>query len=1117
MATETLTHVHTQLETLFNHGTLGGLTDSELLGRFLAGDAALADAAFTVIVDRHGPMVMRVCRSALGTTHDAEDASQAVFLVLARRARSVRRRESAASWLYGVARRVAARARRDDARRHKHERRRAEMTAKQIPEPVVQGACEGIYEEIDALPAIYRSALVLCYLEGLSHEQAASWLGCPVRTIQSRLLRAKERLRQRLARRGASLPLVLPPIANALAPSAAWVQNTAAGARAFAAGQSPLATAGVSAATISLARSTLRAAVLVPRLIAGAILTAGFAVVVVAAARGWFRFDPPRAPLQASEPRVVAQPKKDPNNRRLALRIVNRDSRAPIEGTEVTVEIDSGARAGLGGEPEVMTRLATNPDGTCTIEFPRVLPKEIYVTARKPGFACRSYGPLLEPGEAGIASDHTIEMESGVTIGGVVKNHDGRAITGATVIIKARAGADDSPDWTWVSGAKVTTDTQGRWRYGEMPSGWRNVYITVTHPDYVPTFMQREIPTPSDLMLKARKAEMTLDEGLALVGRVVDVNGRPLAGAKIGLGSDRRIMQSDFPSTTADAEGRFRFGHVPSGTHTVTAQSPGRAPELADVVVAPGMKPVELRLGPGHLIRGRVINPEGKPLDGVTVQAMDWKRHSSLDWMTKTDARGRFTWDSAPKEPVFLTLTRPGYTMVGQREFQADKDETNVTLYPPLRVRGKVTDARTGQAIERFTVVHGNYYRHANRDGTLDTVHWEGSGPRTEFTGGNYEVEYSLATVAAVAMRVEAVGYKPAMSQPFKMESGDVAFDARLEPGFGPSGVVHGSDGRPLADAAVILSTKTLRAQFYNGKFHEGSYPRVLTGADGRFSFPAQNEPFRVFVDHASGFAEADEKALAGSSLLTIQPWGRIEGTVKIGSRLAAGADIRLSGPNTLWAPNEAMPIEQAQQLVTDVRGRYAFERVMPARLFVHRFFTLERSTYAVGIGYVRAVTVKPETTTWVDLGGTGRPVVGRFALPAGIKAGAVFPRYNQTLERIRPEPPYPVILSGKEREAWLTEWLATDAGEAYSSSERTFDTNVRIDGGFRIEDVPAGKYRLHAEVNEPGTRGPETYGPKLASVDTEIIVPDILGDRSDVPLDVGTFELKPSEAPGQD
>ena len=93
MATETLIDVHTQLETLFCHGTLGSLTDGELLARFLTGDAASAEAAFAILVDRHGPMVMRVCRSALGTTHDAEDASQAVFLVLARRARSVRRRE----------------------------------------------------------------------------------------------------------------------------------------------------------------------------------------------------------------------------------------------------------------------------------------------------------------------------------------------------------------------------------------------------------------------------------------------------------------------------------------------------------------------------------------------------------------------------------------------------------------------------------------------------------------------------------------------------------------------------------------------------------------------------------------------------------------------------------------------------------------------------------------------------------------------------------------------------------------------------------------------------------------------------------------------------------------
>ena len=79
--------------------------------------------------------------------------------------------------------------------------------------------------------------------------------------------------------------------------------------------------------------------------------------------------------------------------------------------------------------------------------------------------------------------------------------------------------------------------------------------------------------------------------------------------------------------------------------------------------------------------------------------------------------------------------------------------------------------------------------------------------------------------VAAVAVRVEARGYKPATSEPFRMEAGDVTFDARLEPGVGPTGVVHGVDGRPLAGATVILSTKSLRAQLYNGKFHRERLP----------------------------------------------------------------------------------------------------------------------------------------------------------------------------------------------------------------------------------------------------------------------------------------------------
>ena len=110
-----------------------------------------------------------------------------------------------------------------------------------------------------------------------------------------------------------------------------------------------------------------------------------------------------------------------------------------------------------------------------------------------------------------------------------------------------------------------------------MPTGWSFVYLRVAHPDFVPTDMQRNRPKPSDLELKARKAQTILDEGVAVSGRVLDDRGRPLAGATVGLGADRQIMNSEYPNVATDAEGRFRFGHVPAGTQTVTAQAPGRA------------------------------------------------------------------------------------------------------------------------------------------------------------------------------------------------------------------------------------------------------------------------------------------------------------------------------------------------------------------------------------------------------------------------------------------------------------------------------------------------------------------------------------------------------------
>ena len=228
------------LQTLFTSGAIAGLDDGALLERFAA---SRDEAAFEVLVARHGPMVLRVCRAALADPHDADDAFQAVFLVLVRRAVAIRSRASVASWLFGVASRVSARAKVDATRRRKHEQRVAEgrpATAPRLGDEPLDSA-DVLHEELARLPDRYREALVLCYLEGHTCDDAAARLRRPVGTIKARLSRARGIMKHRLLRRGVTLPAGLLAAGASIEATAApfppeLVTLTVASAARFAAG-----------------------------------------------------------------------------------------------------------------------------------------------------------------------------------------------------------------------------------------------------------------------------------------------------------------------------------------------------------------------------------------------------------------------------------------------------------------------------------------------------------------------------------------------------------------------------------------------------------------------------------------------------------------------------------------------------------------------------------------------------------------------------------------------------------------------------------------------------------------------------------------------------------------
>jgi RNA polymerase sigma factor (sigma-70 family) len=209
MATRTSRALAWPLDLLFRAGTFAGVSDRQLLERFLSRHDEFAEAAFEALVLRHGPMVLGVCRRLLNDPNDADDAFQATFLVLVRKAGPVRKRESVASWLHGVARRISAHARAAAMRRNAVERQAMQRCVPACGETQSQ---RDIWDEVDHLPENLHAAVVLCYLEGLTHEQAAARLNWPVGTIRSRLARARAQLRARLKRYGFTSDFDLVPM-----------------------------------------------------------------------------------------------------------------------------------------------------------------------------------------------------------------------------------------------------------------------------------------------------------------------------------------------------------------------------------------------------------------------------------------------------------------------------------------------------------------------------------------------------------------------------------------------------------------------------------------------------------------------------------------------------------------------------------------------------------------------------------------------------------------------------------------------------------------------------------------------------------------------------------------
>lgn len=368
--------------------------------------------------------------------------------------------------------------------------------------------------------------------------------------------------------------------------------------------------------------------------------------------------------------------------------------------------------------------------------------------------------------------------------------------------------------------------------------------------------------------------------GTVVTGRVLDRDNRPIAGARVTAGTDR--APEPLSETTTDDRGWYTVHDVPMGEVLLTVQARQHAASFRELTIEKAPRFIDFRLGPAQSIRGQVLDVHHEPIVGAPVAVEDWCGPHSLKWSTETDAGGRFCWDEAPYGGVLIAVGPPG-DRPGKRycRMTPASVERTIVMREPLHVRGSAIDAETGQAITSFTLIPGYAWRGG------DSPIWE-SDRAEEVTGASYDI--TLDTIyPRHFLRVRADGHLDGVSRDFLAEEDSTEYVFKLRRANWTEGIVRLPDRSPLAGAEVYLVSPLHPLEMHDGWVSFSMDQRTLmtlTGVDGRFRFDGQEPPYTILVIHDRGCVEQTIKARPPAVFdLTIQSWGRIEGTLRIGQR----------------------------------------------------------------------------------------------------------------------------------------------------------------------------------------------------------------------------------------
>ncbi len=360
-------------------------------------------------------------------------------------------------------------------------------------------------------------------------------------------------------------------------------------------------------------------------------------------------------------------------------------------------------------------------------------------------------------------------------------------------------------------------------------------------------------------------------------------------------------------------------------------------------------------------------------------------------------------------------------------------------------------------------------------------VSWS-PNPRVFVSQGRLQASLDAEKAHAYRLRIKAKGYEIFDSLIFRSGEGPAVFDARLTKtdkldGIEVSGIVLQPDGRPLEGALVTLTYPMTRTRdksvlptvhIENGTLmRSGNPPIVQTDRHGRFRTEREPDPDRkywaVVVVHPEFFAEINRPAFEAKATITARPWGRVEGFARIGDKPTVGVTIEYRGDR--MGNHDVPHVFDTGRTKADDRGHFVLERVTPGDVRVTFMFGKNPSEMQAWSNGTLA-EVKPGETAQVKLGGRGRPVVARIALPPGFDPKKDYTANSQfEIQSDRPRIPYPKDIFARRDDAsttWAKRWWASPGGHEYRRNWfRIVQAKLQSDGTLRAEDVPPGEYRL--------------------------------------------------------